>query len=42
VLTIDIPGFRNLALEHLVLDFNGVLALDLLLEPKRLISTLRS
>jgi len=28
MLTIDIPGFRTLALEHLVLDFNGVLALD--------------
>jgi len=27
-LTIDIPGFRTLALEHLVLDFNGVLAVD--------------
>lgn len=28
MLTIDIPGFRTLVLEHLVLDFNGVLALD--------------
>ena len=28
MLTIDIPGFRTLTLEHLVLDFNGVLALD--------------
>ena len=28
MLTIEIPGFGNLALEHLVLDFNGVVALD--------------
>lgn len=28
MLTFDIPGFKNLALDHLVLDFNGVLAID--------------
>ena len=28
MLRIDIPGFRNLALEHLVLDYNGTLAVD--------------
>lgn len=28
MLRLDIPGFRSLALEHLVLDFNGTLAAD--------------
>jgi soluble P-type ATPase len=28
MLNIDIPGFKNLSLEHLVLDFNGTLAVD--------------
>ena len=28
MITIDIPGFGALALEHLVLDFNGTLAVD--------------
>jgi P-type E1-E2 ATPase len=28
VITIDIPGFGELALAHLVLDYNGTLALD--------------
>lgn len=28
MLAIDIPGFGNLRLEHLVLDFNGTLAVD--------------
>ncbi|OIQ63553.1 hypothetical protein GALL_549050 [mine drainage metagenome] len=28
MLRLDIPGFAALALEHLVLDFNGTLALD--------------
>jgi len=28
MLTIEIPGYQTLCLEHLVLDFNGVLALD--------------
>jgi soluble P-type ATPase len=28
MLSIDIPGFRNLSLAHLVLDFNGTLAVD--------------
>lgn len=28
MITIDIPGFRTLRLAHLVLDFNGTLALD--------------
>lgn len=28
MLTIDIPGWKTLTLEHLVLDFNGTLALD--------------
>ncbi|MBS1170989.1 MAG: hypothetical protein H6R01_1907 [Burkholderiaceae bacterium] len=28
MIDIDIPGFRRLQLEHLVLDFNGTLALD--------------
>jgi P-type E1-E2 ATPase len=28
MLNIIIPGFKTLALEHLVLDFNGVLAVD--------------
>ena len=28
MLTISIPGFRDLHLEHLVLDYNGTLACD--------------
>jgi P-type E1-E2 ATPase len=28
MITIDIPGFRKLELAHLVLDYNGTLALD--------------
>lgn len=28
MLEIDIPGFRALQLEHIVLDFNGTIALD--------------
>ena len=28
MIAIDIPGFRNLNLEHLVMDYNGTLALD--------------
>ena len=28
MIVIDIPGFRTLNLEHLVLDFNGTLAVD--------------
>ncbi|RCK78973.1 MAG: HAD family hydrolase, a [Candidatus Ozemobacter sibiricus] len=28
MITIDIPGFKTLALQHLVLDYNGTLALD--------------
>ena len=28
MLTIDIPGYRTLRIEHLVLDYNGTLALD--------------
>lgn len=28
MLDIDIPGFGHLHLQHLVLDFNGTLALD--------------
>ncbi len=28
MLTLDIPGFKNLRLEHLLLDYNGTLALD--------------
>jgi soluble P-type ATPase len=28
MISIDIPGFRNLNLAHLVLDYNGTLALD--------------
>ena len=28
MLVVDIPGFRTLRLEHLVLDFNGTLAID--------------
>lgn len=28
MIRIDIPGFENLSLEHLVLDFNGTLAVD--------------
>ena len=28
MITIDIPGFRKLELKHLVLDYNGTIALD--------------
>ena len=28
MISIDIPGFRHLALRHLVLDFNGTIAFD--------------
>lgn len=28
MIRLDIPGFKNLELEHLVLDYNGTLALD--------------
>lgn len=28
MLTIDIPGYKTIRLEHLVLDYNGTLALD--------------
>lgn len=28
MLSVAIPGFKNLALQHLVLDFNGTLAVD--------------
>ena len=28
MITIEIPGFRKLELEHLVLDYNGTIALD--------------
>ena len=28
MIEVTIPGFKNLALEHLVLDFNGTLAVD--------------
>ena len=28
MIQIDIPGFKNLALHHLVLDYNGTLAVD--------------
>jgi soluble P-type ATPase len=28
MITVDIPGFRKLALDHLVLDYNGTLAVD--------------
>lgn len=33
MLTIDIPGFKTLRLQHLVLDYNGTLAQDGLLLP---------
>lgn len=33
MITIDIPGFRNLNLEHLVMDYNGTLAVDGMLLP---------
>ena len=41
VLRLDIPGFAALSLEHLVLDFNGTLALNLLGHPQRLVASLR-
>ena len=28
MISVDIPGFRMLRLEHLVLDYNGTLAVD--------------
>ena len=28
MLTVDIPGYRTLQLEHLVMDYNGTLAVD--------------
>lgn len=28
MITVDIPGFRHLDLEHLVLDYNGTIAVD--------------
>ena len=28
MIEVDVPGYRNLRLEHLVLDFNGTLAID--------------
>lgn len=34
MIEIDIPGFRLLKLNHLVLDYNGTLALDSLLLPE--------
>ena len=37
----EIPGFATLSLEHLVLDSNGTLALDLLAHPQRLVASLR-
>ncbi len=33
MIALDIPGFGHLALRHLVLDFNGTLALDGVLLP---------
>jgi len=33
MLELDIPGFRSLRLEHLVLDFNGTIACDGILLP---------
>ncbi len=33
MITIDIPGFKALSLQHLVLDYNGTLAVDGLLLP---------
>jgi len=33
VITIDIPGFRTLRLAHLVLDYNGTIAIDGVLIP---------
>ena len=42
MLAIDIPGFRELRLEHLVLDFNGTLAVDgrLLSDVREMLHTL--
>jgi hypothetical protein len=54
MIEISIPGFGNLTIEHLVLDYNGTIAFDgelidgvkdllqILLHPSRLIATLRS
>lgn len=33
MLAVDIPGYGNLSLEHLVLDYNGTLAVDGMLLP---------
>jgi soluble P-type ATPase len=33
VFKLDIPGFKNLTLEHLILDFNGTLAVDGMVVP---------
>ena len=44
MIDIEIPGFGRLQLSHFVSDYNGTLApdgLDLLLNPNRLIATLR-
>lgn len=32
MITVDVPGFKNLQLKHLVLDFNGTLAVDGIIE----------
>lgn len=57
MLVVNIPGYANLQIEHLLLDFNGTIAFDgriidgvrealialaLLLHPKRLTATLRA
>jgi soluble P-type ATPase len=44
MITIDIPSYKTLNLEHLVLDFNGTLAIDgnLIPEAYNLIKTLSS
>ena len=34
MIAVDIPGFRKLSLEHLVLDYNGTLARDGVLLPR--------
>lgn len=43
MITIEIPEFRHLELEHIVLDYNGTIAdaLELFRNPQRLIATLR-
>ena len=40
-ISIDIPERGRIELHHAVFDINGTLAIDLLLQPKRLIATLR-